>query len=201
MDTLERSGLDARRARNALAAFTLVEITIAIGIVAFAFISVVGMIPTGLNSFHQAMDASIRSQIAQRVLNDVQQTDFSQLIKDYNGNTIENGETGVGYTRFFDQQGSEIVPAARTMPPSLTSEEKRRIIYWVNTRVSPTTVTPYTNVSQPPEAANTNLATVTVQISNNPANTTITADTTTNLWNDPRYAIATYSAMVSRNSR
>ena len=170
------------------------EVTLALGVMAFAFISVFGLLPTGLNTFRQAIDASVESQIAQKVLNDAQQTDFTQLIKDYSGNPITSGTSGIKYVRFFDDQGTEIVPATQANPPTLTAAEKQKILYWVNTRVTPSTVMP--------SGTNTvnyvNLATVTIQVVNNPGNQAISADST-NLWTNTVFPASTYSAFVAQS--
>ena len=177
----------------------MVEVTIAIGVVAFAFISVLGLIPTGLNDSRQAIDATVGSQIMQRVVNEAQQTDFDQLVKDYAGATISGTNSGVKYVRFFDDQGAEIIPASQAMPPTLTGTEKSRIIYWVNTRITAATVTPYTDSVQPVEASNTNLATITVQIVNNPGNQDLNLDSSTKLWANMPFRIGTYSCLVARS--
>ena len=89
-EPVESFALPRRRARLG---FSLVEITLALGIIAFAFVTVFGLLPAGLRAFRQAMDVSIGSQIIQRVLNDAEQTDFSQLISQ---------------VRYFDDQGNEL---------------------------------------------------------------------------------------------
>jgi uncharacterized protein (TIGR02598 family) len=54
-------------------AFSLIEITMAIGIISFAFIALIGLIPVGLTTFHKAMDVSTNSRIVQQVVTDLQQ--------------------------------------------------------------------------------------------------------------------------------
>jgi len=185
MDTSEHSSLNLRNIKRGWAAFSLVEVTIAMAVVSFAFVSLFGLIPTGLNTFRQAMDTSVGSQIIQRVLNDAQQTDFDQLIVDKNGNPIAT--TGVKATRYFDDQGTEITSGSAGA------------IYYVNTRVMPATVMPSAGGTPPPEATNSDLATVTVQVVNNPGNQNISSDAISNLWNDSHFKIVVNSIMVSRN--
>ncbi len=72
--------LKNRRGARARRAFSLVEVTIAIGIVAFAFVALVGVLPVGLQTFRRAVDASVSAQITQRIINDIQQTDFDILL-------------------------------------------------------------------------------------------------------------------------
>ena len=59
--------------------FSLIEVVIAIGIVAFAFVPMLALVPMGLNSSRQAVDNTIEAQIVQELTNQVQETDYSQL--------------------------------------------------------------------------------------------------------------------------
>ena len=61
-------------------AFTLVEVCLAIGIVAFALVPLMVMVPTGLNSQHQAIDSTLEAQIVQKVASDAAQADFDSLV-------------------------------------------------------------------------------------------------------------------------
>ncbi|MDD5349653.1 MAG: Verru_Chthon cassette protein B [Chthoniobacteraceae bacterium] len=169
------------RPGKARAAFSLVEVVMAIGIVAFAFISVLGMIPTGLSTFRQAMNASVGSQIAQRVINDAQQMDFSML--------VNMDTTGTGVLRFFDEQGNELTATGQGAVPA-------KAIYHARTVVTGSTVTPYSGSA----TSNPNLATVKVQVATNPGNQLINQDTATNLWADARFSILTFAALVSHNN-
>lgn len=171
------SGRRSRRRGFTRAGFSLVEVTMAIGIVAFAFIALFGMLPTGLTTFRQAIDTSVGSQIAQRVINEAQQTDFTTL-------TASGTNTGSSFdqsTRYFDDQGNEVT----------ATNAATQAIYQVNTRITPATVVPA-------GASFSSMATVTVQIAHSPGNQTITSGTA-NLWTDPRFSISTYFGFVSRN--
>jgi len=181
MDTLKHSDRSIGNKRLALsgstAAFSLVEVTVAIGIVAFAFMGIMGLIPTGLNTFRQAIDLSVGSNIAQKVIREVQQTDFIALI---GSNTLAFQQSST--PRYFDEQGNELTTGSTAA------------IYQVNT-----CITPSTPIIGGVATDNPNLATVTVQIANNPANVSIGVDATTQLWRDSHIPIVTYSALVSRN--
>ena len=171
MDTSKRSGLRTKKGWRSIAAFSLVEVTLAIGVFGFAFTAIVGLIPMGLTTFRQAMDASVGSQICQRVINDAQQTDFDVLTSSSNANIV----------RYFDDAGNELSTPAKA-------------IYHVKTVVTGTPPLPGTT-------GFASLATVFIQIANNPANQTIPTDpTNASAWkNDPRFSITTYSGLVSQN--
>lgn len=95
-------------------AFTLIETTLAIGIVAFAFVAILGLMPVGLTTFRKAMDASTSSRIVQQVVTDLQQ----------GSNTLSQQPI-----RYFDDQGDRQANA------------NAQVIYYVNTIVqSPSTL-------------------------------------------------------------
>lgn len=173
--------LALNRAANQ-AAFSLVEVTLAIGIVAIAIIPVFGLIPTGLNAFHQAIDASVGSQIAQRIINDAQQTDFKTLIKNASGETQTTPFPQS--TRHFDDQGNEV----KDTDPAAASA-----IYQALTVITP--------ISSMPQAdGNPNIATVSVQIANNPSKKPLPTDATTKRWKtSATIPIVAYSAIVANN--
>ena len=127
------------------AGFSLIEVVMAIGIVAFAYIALFGLLPSGMSMFSKATDNSIGSQILQRVVGDAQQADFTALVN--GGGGLEKRQPGY---RYFDYQGIEV--------PSMHGS-----IYTAEVTVVPTTELP--NASTPPS---TNLATVRVRLANNP---------------------------------
>ncbi|HSI87225.1 MAG: prepilin-type N-terminal cleavage/methylation domain-containing protein [Candidatus Methylacidiphilales bacterium] len=67
----------ARRRRSQ--GFTLVEVTMAVAIIAFAFVPLFGLLPVGFSVSREAMDITVTSQIAQRLTTAALQTDFSKL--------------------------------------------------------------------------------------------------------------------------
>ena len=151
--------------------FSLVEVTMAIGIVSFVFLTTLGLIPTGLKTFHSAIDTSVGSQIFQRVINETQQTDFDTLVG------------SVPAIRYFDEQGNELAP-------SLAG----KAIYHVNTRILPSSLLTTTGTA----ASNTSLATITVQIAKNPGNAPLTQ--VSNLWTtNSGVSLLTHWTLVARN--
>ncbi|HSI84536.1 MAG: Verru_Chthon cassette protein B [Candidatus Methylacidiphilales bacterium] len=85
------------RVRRNSAGFTLVETVLALGVVAFSMMGILGMLIVGLTSFREAVNATAESQIVQSVSNDILLTDYSFLMsKEY------------PYTRYFDEQGNEV---------------------------------------------------------------------------------------------
>ena len=160
--------LAARRTR----AFSLVEVTLAMGIMSFALVGLMGLLPIGVSTFHNATDSSTGTQIAQRLLNEAQQTDFDQL--------IAAAPTPLTF-RYFDDQGNEVTPANKT-----------QAVYYTNlVVVSGTTL--------PGGTSNQNLATVSLQIANNPGGKSMPAAGNT-LWTAaPGVTISTYATNVARS--
>lgn len=156
----------------------------AIGIVSFAFMALLGLLPAGMKVFRESMQSSVTSQIAQRVINEAQQTDFAELIKDAGGSTINSG-SGRKAVRYFDDQATELAANA---------SQQASAIYWVNTRISPGTTLPGTT------QANSNLATVIVQVALNPSRRNLEGQLQNNLWTtNNNLQITSYTALVSRN--
>jgi type II secretory pathway pseudopilin PulG len=61
------------------AAFSLVEVTLAVVIMGFAFVAILGLVPVGLNSFRTAKNVSTASQISQQIFSEVQATAWAEL--------------------------------------------------------------------------------------------------------------------------
>lgn len=153
------------------AGFSLVEVTMAIGIVAFAFTSILGLVPIALNTFHNSVDMAVGSQIVQRVTNDSQQTDYDQLI------------ATPASVRYFDDQGDEVAAA-----------QKAKAIYHVNVCVVSSTVLPGAS------GINQNLARITVQVANNPGGRPLGSGSD-NLWiTSSGIPISSYSMFVARKN-
>lgn len=149
------------------AGFSLVEVTIAMGIVSFGLVTLFSLLPVGLNQFREAMNANISSRIAQRLLHEALQTDYSVLVEKTGEEVAEEGG-GEGSSpsnkpinkgwRYFDDQGLELEEA-----------DKAQAVYHAVTRVVPETTLPALSSPLP----NSSLATVTVQVAVNPSNRSI----------------------------
>ncbi len=182
--------------------FSLVEVTIAIGIIAFAFVALMGLLPTGLGIFKQAMDTSVGAQIAQRVAGELQETDYFTLLKscDPDLTTFQDADTqyGVLPRRYFDDQGSEI---AVVNPETPTPQERAKILYEVLVRVSRSKVIPLADNGLVSRLGTRNLTVLTIQVANNPSGAKITL--TDQRLIDPtaaRFSYQTFPAAIARNT-
>jgi uncharacterized protein (TIGR02598 family) len=59
--------------------FSLIEVAISLGIVAFAFVALLGVMPSGLSSFRTAIDSSNESWIMQGMNSMIQVTVDGQI--------------------------------------------------------------------------------------------------------------------------
>jgi uncharacterized protein (TIGR02598 family) len=79
-------------------AFSLVEVTLAMGIISFAMITMLGLIPSGLVSLRHAIDTTTESQIVQKISAESRLTKFSLLNTQYSGATFYYDEDGTFLT-------------------------------------------------------------------------------------------------------
>jgi uncharacterized protein (TIGR02598 family) len=94
-------------------AFSLVEIMLSLGIISFAFVGLLGLIPVGLNTAATSIDATVETQIMQRVTAVARQAKFSELPQMDRDPSKNNGEEAPDF--FFDEQANEVIdPAAIT---------------------------------------------------------------------------------------
>ena len=177
------------------AGFTLVEVAIAIGILAVALVSLLGLLPAGMTNFRKAMDTSITAQIAQKILHDMEEAEFDEVIdvthlpKDpadptnycapnFSFRAPAVGETDsnsnrVSKVRFFTDQGAEVIlpSLSPSSYPDLTSSQNKDaavlIVYHVNTRIIPRAQLPMIG-----ETAS-QVAQITIQVARNAGNRTI----------------------------
>lgn len=60
-------------------AFSLVEISLALGIIAFAFIALLGLLPIGLQTFRTAIDTGNEARIVQSLFSRMLATEFEKM--------------------------------------------------------------------------------------------------------------------------
>ena len=72
----------------------------AIGLVSFCLLTVMGLLPVGLSTLRQAIDQTVESQIAQKLAGEILLTPYSQLTK-YAGTNV-----------YFDDAGSAVAPVS-----------------------------------------------------------------------------------------
>jgi hypothetical protein len=100
--------------RNHAGAFSLVEITVAIGVIAFALVAILGLLPIGMKSGREAIDATRTSLIAQDVCDRVHASMVSndQFSQFYFGPYSKNPPLASFF--FYTSDGARTSPGART---------------------------------------------------------------------------------------
>jgi len=76
---INRQNLQATILRKSTAAFSLVEAVLSVGIVSFAMLGILGMVPVGLNNFQTALQLTVESSIVQSLTSELQRTDIANL--------------------------------------------------------------------------------------------------------------------------
>jgi len=98
MNANEQKAIGARSRKRA---FSLIEVTIAIGIVAFSLVPLLGVIPVGLGVTQDAMMQTARSHIIKQISSDLGALPFSKITAylavdqyyDYEGNRVESASS------------------------------------------------------------------------------------------------------------
>lgn len=84
-------------------AFSLVEVTIAVAIAALGFITLLGLLPQGINMARDTAEMSVGAKIIQKLSGELQSTPWSRI----NWN-------GYGALRYFTSEGTEITTSDST---------------------------------------------------------------------------------------
>ena len=66
--------------------FSLIEVTLAIAIVAFAFIALIGLLPAGMSVFNQTMDSTNEMRITADLSSMIQASDYESLTAELSRN-------------------------------------------------------------------------------------------------------------------
>ncbi|MFV0338477.1 MAG: Verru_Chthon cassette protein B [Chthoniobacterales bacterium] len=118
------------------AAFSLVEVTIATGLVTFAMLVIFSLLPVGLNSLQASSRQIAEAEIFNLVEAEVNSTPFDKL---------EDYQTGQ-FPLYFDYEGLQLAPAKKddasyiarcATPVAETGGEVKRVTISVGYRVDP----------------------------------------------------------------
>lgn len=91
------------------AAFTLIETVLALGIVAFGLLAVMGLLPIGLEVSRNASNTTICAQIGERLAGTIQELDFSQFPGYPSAQTQQTAFNSLSQTYYyFDGQGQPV---------------------------------------------------------------------------------------------
>ena len=186
--------------------FSLVEVTLAIGIVAFAFVALFALLPVGMTTFKQAMDTSVTAQIAQRIAGELQVADYNAVLTDCKPQILNlkanpDDQHGVLPRRFFDDQGNEIQYGAGVSPTN-SQRALRNVIYEAHIRISRGRQLPSSDGGAKLDRLESfNIITATIQVANNPAGIEL-AENKDQLFENPltKAAFHTFPTVLARNN-
>ena len=99
------------------AGFSMIELVLSIGVMSFAFVGLLALLPAGMTTFGKAIDTSVGLQISQRVVDEALLSDF---------NTFLSKAQAV---RYFDDQANEL-------------PDTKGAIYYVNVRTQAAVTVP-----------------------------------------------------------
>lgn len=85
-------------------AFSLIEVTLAIGIVAFAMIPLLGLVPVGLNAAQSSMRETANTHILNQISGGLDRLPFGDRIDQY-----------IAQTLYFDYNGAPVPTAAESI--------------------------------------------------------------------------------------
>lgn len=98
-------------------AFSLIEVTIAMAIAAVAVVTLLGLVPQGMDTMRAAGDEAIQGRIHQQILNEIQMTPFQDLGGRSPLDQYHNMEF------YYDAQGEELSDS--TNQGSVSEEQKK----------------------------------------------------------------------------
>ena len=101
----------SRVKKNFCPAFSLVEVVIAMGVVSFAILTLLALVPTGMNGFQQAQTNNVETDIVQKINTELQNAPYSELFSSagVGTNATVFGSSGV---RYYDMEGDSLGSSA-----------------------------------------------------------------------------------------
>jgi uncharacterized protein (TIGR02598 family) len=107
--------------------FSLIEVAFALAVIGFSSMILLGLLPTGLATFHEAMSNTVEPEIVQSISNDLRLDNFSTLgsyalspptyYYDHDG-TLLPGQTG----SFYQAQVAFVPVTVQNSPAALNSQ-------------------------------------------------------------------------------
>ena len=104
------------------AAFSLIEVTIALGIFAFAMIPVIGLAASGMKTLRNSMDDSVQIDIVRKTVGEAMRVPFANLSAAFDKQIFYFDDEGVQQAS-SNAQTVFVASAAVTAPPSLLATD------------------------------------------------------------------------------
>lgn len=98
------------------AAFSLIEVVLSLGIVSFAFVSLLGLLPVGYQTFRRAIETSAQARIIQNVVTEMEMARYSDV--------NASGYATAHFPQYFDDQGNRLTSGSdATLIYTVTSDK------------------------------------------------------------------------------
>jgi len=91
--------------KRSILGFSLVELTLALGVAAFCFLAVFGLLPVGLKTQQLAIEQTVTTQIVSAVIADLRNSHGAATSSSLFGISIPGNSSSSSSTIFFDSQG------------------------------------------------------------------------------------------------
>lgn len=93
--------------------FSLIELTIALGIVGFALVAILGLVPIGMKAFQDAMRLNVEAEIVQTISRELESTPWKSPTDVGYPSLVDGLPSGLGqyldtFPLYFDAEGREI---------------------------------------------------------------------------------------------
>ena len=113
------------------ASFSLVEVTLAIGVAAFCLLAVFGLLPVAQTSHQAASEQTIANHLASEIISDLRATrkttpPTSQTSPQFGLTVGSPGESALTQTLFF-REGAEVIGPPGTDPTAVSPTPRYRI--------------------------------------------------------------------------
>ena len=103
--------------------FSLIEVTIALGVFAFAMIPIIGLVSSGMKSLRGSMDDGVRGEIVRKVVAEAGRVPYTDLSTAFNNRLFYFDDEGVQLDSAFSNSAIFVASNSVANPPSLVTSD------------------------------------------------------------------------------
>ena len=103
--------------------FSLIEVTIALGVFAFAMIPIIGLVSSGMKSLRGSMDDGVRGEIVRKVVAEAGRVPYTDLSTAFNNRLFYFDDEGVQLDSAFSNSAIFVASNSIANPPSLITSD------------------------------------------------------------------------------